>query len=292
MPPTRPDINPAPDRPTSSPGPLAGLKTAITTLLPVGPRPVADTATWQAAVWWIVPLGLLTGLIWAGVFRASWRAFGEVAGVCPIPALAVVLLDVTFLGYRQYRGAAQVLDIGRSERNTAAPADIQDRSIAALIVLVITVLTMWVLILALPKGPGYWPSGWRESWHLNELYPRPVFRPLILAPLWGHWAMLMAGNVGRARPGSSASGLCAAARPIVVLVTLLPVIGLTTIYCSRQGNRLLGLIVGLVVLAVTHVLSTIMGRRCRGQCFGSLFASAKVAEITFLLTYLALVARP
>jgi hypothetical protein len=253
--------------------------------------PPDNPETWRAAVWWFVPLGLLMGLAWAGVFRVSWRAFGEVAGLCPLSALAVVLLDVALLGYGRYWGLARVVDGIETEDGASRRSSNELRSVRGILTLVVTVLATWTLIVALPKGPGYWPSDWRETWHLNELYPRPVFRPLILAPMWGCWAMLLAAIVGRARPEGGAVGLCAVVTPIVVLAGLFPVVGITTIYCSRRGNRLLGLIVGLIVLAVTHILSAIMGRRCRGQSMATLFAAGKAAELTFLLVYLALVSR-
>ena len=265
-------------------GLIPGLITALRLLLPVRDWPPARSESWSSAVMWLVPLGLLWGLLWAAVFRLSWRIFGEVAGARFMPALVVLLLDAAFLGARQYWGAWRVL-CRVTARRTEGRSE-EGGSLAPMLGLMLILLSVWVLILSVPNRPGYWPADWRATLGLNELLPRPIFRPLILAPIWGRWAMLMAANVGRVRPGSMAEGFCAAVRPSLVLGAFVPTAALTAAYCAQFGSPLVGLIIALAVLGVTHLASTLLGRRLGGQSLSTIFAVSLLAQITFLLAYL------
>ncbi len=208
-----------------------------------------------------------------------------------MPALVVVVLDVAFLGYRQYWGLGHLFGSGGEAGRALEPDKDRNPLTGGVLVLVCVVLAMWVLVVSVPKGPSWWPTDWRADWHLTKLYPRPVYRPLILTPMWGCWAVLMAANVGRVRPGSAAAEFCRAVRPSAVLLSFVPVVALTAVYCSEGGNPLIGVVIGLVVLGVTHLMSTVAARRNNGQSYATLFAVSKVAELTFLLAYVAASAR-
>ena len=93
------------------------------------------------------------------------------------------------------------------------------------------------------------------------------------------------------RPGSVAEGFCAAVRPSLVLGTFIPTAALTAVYCAQSGNRLVGLIIALAVFGVTHLASTLLGRRLGGQSLSTIFAVSLLAQITFLLAYLVSSAR-
>ena len=48
----------------------------------------------------------------------------------------------------------------------------------------------------MPVAAPWYPSpdDWRH--YFVFMYPAPVYRPLVLAPLWGRWALLLAATVG------------------------------------------------------------------------------------------------
>lgn len=272
-----------------SAGDLTPLRLALRMLFPLGALPDAPAGLWRRAAWWFVPLGLVVGLAWAGLFRASWKVFGEAERLRLIPALVVLVLDAAILGYCQYWGVAHVIADGAHHRASNKPDASPGVPVAATLMLVFVPLALFVLLVAVPDSTRQ--SGWLEGLGLAALVPQPVFRPLILAPMWGHWAVLMAANIGRACPGSTVTGLCEALRPGTVLLSFIPLGVLTAAYCARDGHPLVGVIVALVVFGVTHLLSTVLGRRGGGQTEATLLASGMAAKLTFLLAYVAAVTR-
>lgn len=268
----------------------SGLRAALGLLLP-GLRG-ADRPGSLAAVHWLVPTGLAIGLIYAGVYRGCWRIFGEVSGVRLMPAVAVWLVDAILFSLPMYLGAARVADRwslplqpgGRADQGTTGDRWLGTAGVMTLMVLLVVKLVLWT---AIPKGILGWPTDWRR--YLNFLYPRPVFRPLILAPLWGRWALMLAGSIGRAAPGSgrSAPGLAGPASPVVVLGWFLVNLFVTGIYCGPRGRWMIGCIIGLVVLGVTFLFSVLAARRFGGRTAFTVYAAAALAEITFLIAYLA-----
>lgn len=277
---------------------MGGLLAAMAYMLPVGRISGQGTAT---AAGWIVLVGLLVGLAWAGVFRLSWRIYGEAGGLRVIPALAIVVLECLFTGAFLVRGfsrsVAQASErhatprLQRDDATNPGPTSCMDaRPVETVaLVLILTILAQWVLIVSIPVASPWWPTqGWRT--HFNFLYPAPVYRPLILAPLWGRWGLLLACSIGRTAREADAEtvALCRSVRPSVLLRwTLLPLV-LSAIYFGRDGNYLIGIIAGMILFGVTYLAAVTFARRLGGQTRESLFAAAQIAQLTFLAVYRAL----
>ena len=264
--------------------PSSAIWTALGVLLPLGGR-VRGAAS-SGAVHWLIPGGLAIGLIYVGLYRASWRVFGEVAGVRLMPAVIVWLADVGLFGLLMIAGFARTAE--RWPTPQPRSGDWSDRGFTlagalALSVLVLLKLALWV---AIPEGIAGWPTNWRR--YFNFMYPWPVFRPLILAPLWGRWGLLLAGGVGRAAPlEPPPAGLPGGTSLSAVLGWLVVVTGLTAIYSGRHGRWMIGCIISLGVLGVTFLFAVLSTRRFGGRTGFSVYGAALVAEVAFLLGYLA-----
>ncbi len=280
-----PPSAPSPGDPGRWAGHVRSLVLALRFFLPLGEVPTADTAAWRRASHWFVPIGLAIGLLWVGVFRAVWRLYGEeVTSLRLVPAAAVVLVDGLFVGYCLFGGLAATVNALTGRRHAREPEQEDAVALAqpAVMVLLLAILLELILISALRTGSWWWPSDWRR--YLNFAYPRLIYRPLLLAPLWGRWAILLAASVGRVAPRahSAAVGLSRASSPRRVLTTFLPPLIFTAAYCSRSGNVIIGTIIALAVLGLTFVSSVIIARRGGGQTRRSMLAAGKIAELIFL----------
>jgi len=233
---------------------------------------------------------MIVGLCWVGVFRVTWRLFGdpENTRVRLIPTLAVVALECAVLGRGLVLGLARSLDERDPQRGGPPPAG----SLTSVLTLVLTVAAYWALLAGIPDRIGWYPShdDWR-SW-FNVLYPRSTYRPMLLAPVWGRWAILLAAGVGRAATDADplVRGLSAAVRPGRVLLWAIVPIGLTALYTAREGpGRLFqGLLVTLLVMLVTYVAAVLFARRRGGQDADTICAAATIAQLAFLTAYRAL----
>ena len=298
--PVNTDDRDAPEAPldgTPSPGTTDGptstssLKLALRFLVPIGEPPAADPAAWRRAAFWFVPIGLAIGLLWVGVFRATWRLYGEeVTSLRLVPAAAVLTIDVLFTGYCLFGGLITTVNALTGRRHAREPEDegAPVLGLPAAMVLFLVIALELVLLSALRTGAEWWPSDFRRF--LNFAYPRLIYRPLLLAPLWGRWAVLLAASVGRvaSRCHPSAVGLSGAMSPSFVLVGFLPPLVLTAAYCSRSGNVIIGTIIALVVLGLTFVSSVIIARRGGGQTRRSMLAAGKIAELIFLAAFVSM----
>lgn len=276
------------DAPTS-PSRLRGLGHALRYLLPLGFRRVpTDANAFARAVPWIVPIGLLIGLLWAGAFRSSWRVFGETGNTRVVPALTIILMECLLTGPFLVLGLARTVHLLTGLRPRQPDHDpMTPLSPIGTLVLALTVLSQWVLVLSISDAPTWWPSqsDWRH--YFSFIYPRPIFRPLILAPLWGRWGILVAATVGKTarHTDDQTAALGLAMRPTRLLrQTILPLV-LTTIYFSRADNRFIGVVISMLVFAVTYVVSVAMARRGAGQTRQSLFAAGQVAQLALLAVY-------
>ena len=141
--------------------------------------------------------------------------------------------------------------------------------VLAVAVLVALKLALWA---AVPEGIAGWPADWRR--YFNFLYPWPVFRPLILAPLWGRWALILASGVGRAAPGQGGAVTVPVRSSLSgVLGWLVALTVLTAIYCGRHGQWMIGCIIGLAVLGCTFLFAVLTSRRFGGHTRASVYAA-------------------
>jgi cobalamin synthase len=263
-------------------------------------RAMGDARRARAAAAWIVPISLFIGLAWAGTFRATWRLYGEVVGIPIIPALCVILVEAFLTGRYLPLALARVVDIIDAGRTAVpgsgefVPPRIDDLSspprLRGTLMLILIVLAQFVLLASLRNYNPWWPpeDDWRH--YFNFLYPNPIYRPLLLAPLWGRWAILLAATIGRtaehADPGTVA--LCRSMTPGRLLrLGVLPLL-LSCVYFSREQNFLIGAVIGLAVFAISFVACVLMARRLGGQSRTTLLATGQVAQIAFLAAYRAM----
>ncbi len=268
-----------------------GLRLAFRFVLPFGDPAEPDPEEWRRARWWFLPIGLVIGFLWVGVFRVVWRLYGEeVTSLRLVPAAAVLLVDVLFTGYRSFGGLTSTVHALTGPRHAREPEEVNPNGLAqsAVMVLLLAIVLELVLLSALRTGAWWWPDDWRR--HLNFAYPRLIYRPLLLAPLWGRWAILLAASLGRVatRSHPAASGLSQAVSPTFVLATFLLPLGMTSVYCSRSGNLVIGAIIALTVLGVTFTASVVIARRGGGQTWRSMLAAGKIAELAFLCMFVGL----
>lgn len=272
----------------------SGLACAIRFLFPFGGRSSSVSRPFSpSAVTWVVPIGLLIGLAWLATFRISWRVFGEVAGIRVVPPLAVLVLELLFTGPFLAIGLARTVQLLVNPPREAPLDSTASRPEIGTLILILTVLSQWVLITSIPLVSVWWPplEDWRHNFRF--MYPAPIYRALILAPMWGRWGILAAACVGG--PASARAPLteiesetaqwCRSVSPLRLLRSaLLPTI-LTVIYCARDGRLHVGLIVSLLTFGITYLGAMAMALRGRGQTRDSLFASGQIAQLAFLALY-------
>ncbi|HKQ50030.1 MAG TPA: hypothetical protein VJZ71_18285 [Phycisphaerae bacterium] len=263
-----------------------GLSEALRLLFPVAQGlPPGRSTAWSRSASWIVPLGLFIGLIWAGLFRITWRVYGEAGNVRVIPALAIVLIECLLTGPFLALGLARTAHLLTGIKPLAATSDARaPLSPVGTLVLCLTVLSEWVLIASIRDDAAWWPSpkDWRS--HFNFMYPAPIYRPLLLAPIWGRWGLLLAASVGRTARGADEAivALCESMRPARMLRHAIVPVALTAIYFSREGNIFIGLIMALIVFAATYIVAVVMAQRGGGQSRQTLFAAGQIAQLAFL----------
>jgi hypothetical protein len=268
-----------------------GLMEALILLFPIGraERRINPLA-WGRAASWVVPLGVFIGLAWVGVFRISWRVYGEAGNIRVIPALAMVLVECLLTGPFLALGLARTAHLLTGATPLAPAGDPKaPLSPVGTLVLCLTLLTEWVLIASIKVETPWWPSleDWRSNF--NFMYPTPVYRPLLLAPIWGRWGILLAASIGRTARGADNAvvGLCESMHPARLLrQSILPVV-LTAIYSARGGNFMIGPIMALLVFAATYIVAVIMAHRGGGQSADAL-AAGQVAQLAFLAVYRAM----
>ncbi|MFO0973389.1 MAG: adenosylcobinamide-GDP ribazoletransferase [Phycisphaerae bacterium] len=273
----------------------SGALRAAARLLFRGPATREPPGVAAAMTALVVPLGLLVGLAWLGVFRATWRVYGEVDGLRVIPALAVVLLEALISGRYLLLSAAQVADLlhaqanGRDAEPSLAAPDATPGWHGTLI-LGLLLLAFWALLVSVPVVNPWWPEpeDWRSKF--NWLYPRPIYRHLLLAPLWGRWGVLLAACLGRTarRTDATTQAFCRAASPARLLRHSILPVSLTCIYFSRERNFLIGAVIGLAVLACSYLASVTLARRLGGQSRTTLLATGQIAQLAFLALYRAM----
>lgn len=289
---TQDTLQSPPHAPPPTGRPNRGLSAALRFLLPPGYEPIAyEPATMRRASHWFVPLGFVIGLIWIGVFRSTWRLYGEVGSIRPVPALAVVLVECLLTGPFLIMGLARTIHLlaGDKPRRPDEARNVPLSPVGTL-VLCLSILAEFVFILSLPAEGGWWPQ--REGWkrYLNLMYPQPIYQPLLLAPIWGRWAILLAATIGRTAHGADATtvALCSEMTTRRLLRrTIIPLV-LTAFYCGRSHNYMMGVIVALIVFCAAYLVSVVMAVRGGGQTRQSLYASGLVGQLAFLAVYRAL----
>ncbi len=285
---------------------LASLRTAAAFFWPVGwlwteparPAELDESAcqqgelqAWRRAVRWFVPSGLGVGLVWVGIFIVCKKQFWQAEALHVVPALAVAVIDSLFLSHRLWVGLALSAEaaVEPTRLRGASERDADRMGATGTLVLILAVTVTVGCLMSLPAGRLWWPGHGDPRRYLNWAYPSPIYRPLLLAPLWGRWAVLLAALVGRAstRAGREMHMLSQAVSPARVLAWIVLPWFLTAIYCSRHRNLVTGTIISLIVLAVSYQAAWVWARRGSGQTKDSVLAVGAIAQLTFLIAYLA-----
>lgn len=271
------------DETTSETRPASALRLAAQFLLPLNsfgaPERPTDAAGWSKAALWFPLYGLAVGILYAAVYRASWKWFGEYERLRLLPVALVLMADLGFCGYRQLAATVRLL-AGRAPR----PIDLGP---PASVAVALAVLLKFMMLLSLPVGAYPWPADWRE--HLGPLFPAVIYRPLVLMPLWGRWALLLAMSLGRMTPQSPAPlrDMAGGVRLAAMMAWWLATTLLTIAYSSAAITHLAhGVVIALGVLVSTYLASFWMARRSGGQNEDTVLATGLVAEIAFLAFYL------
>lgn len=237
---------------------------------------------WSRAAQWLPIWGLGIGIVYAIVFGLTWRVFGEYQGIRWVPAVAVLAADLSFCGYRMLAGTASLTSQRSIEEGGTPP------NLRGLLVVQLLMLIKFALLVSLPIG--IWRSGgWDPVFgKLGFLYPRAIYRALLLAPLWGRWAMMLAVTIGRIAPSApprfrrmaDGSSLAAIGASWLLLAVL------TTIYCSGSGEHLThGVILALVGMVMAYLAGFVLARRFGGQTEATVGAVGLITEVTFLICF-------
>ena len=219
--------------------------------------------------WQVWALSAAWGIAQAWLWALAWRVFGDYSGLPLMPVALIVALTFSWI-YR--RAAISLADsmVGRQERHLA-----------------ITVLVAaWVLILLGLQG---WHPDWAVSYPSWIRWARPmaVFRPLILAPLWGAWGMMITCLFSRPsftmQPAVSAyAGRCG---PIFVAAAMAVNLGLSLWYFNYLPWSQAAIPCATAVVALISGLA--LSRGGRRLTRKVLLANNLVAQLAFLTAYVA-----
>jgi hypothetical protein len=243
-----------------------------------------------ADVLWALPwLGLILGLAWSAVFAVAWRLFGEYpVGLRLVPDLAVVIADLLLTSCFTMAGV-RMLESLASRDDSLLNNHRKDITAAGVLAAIVLILVTYATLLAIPKGIEWWPADWRR--HLHWMYPRPIFRPLVVMPMWACWSMVLAAGIGRARPEPIGAPnlldkLAGQATPSHIFLGFLPAALLTAVYASRDKNPAIGFGIALVVFLCVYVAAMAAALRWRGQTGVTILAAGLVGRVAFVLCWL------
>ncbi|UCD27990.1 MAG: adenosylcobinamide-GDP ribazoletransferase [Planctomycetota bacterium] len=249
-------------------------------LFPFDDGKYLDDPNWRYASRWLVFWGLVIGAVYAVVFRGAWRWFGEYEKLRLVPVAVILSIDLGWCGYRLISSVAIVL-ASRNQQN-----DIMKLDVSVLVFVLIIVIFKLALLLSLPMGGRVWPADWRN--HFWPLYPYVTYRPLILMPLWGRWAMMLAIIIGRIAPADTSRlrRMAEGTNLVFIMFYWLLCSGLTVVYCSADVKHIpLGIVIALGIMVVTYLTSFFLARRFAGQTELTLGVTGLVGELAFLVFY-------
>lgn len=264
---------------------LRGFALAALFLFPLRDR-LSEDAGWRRAGQWFSAWGLIIGLFYAAGFSLGWRVFGEYQYIRFVPAVVVLALDLGFCGYRFVDALCRELPGGRG----ATAGEPITLTLPVLLAVLLLAMFKYAILLALPVG--YFRDSMSPTWRagLGPLYVQPaIYHPLILMPLWGRWAMMLAMRIGcmaansPARLRSMAGGLGLRS----LIGHWLAVSFLTMFFVSPPGGQLiLGVVAAPAVFLAAYLTSFALAKRHAGQTEGTILLAGLVGELAFLMTFL------
>jgi len=223
-------------------------------------------AAWLGVMAVSVAWGAGSTVLWSW----TWGLFGDFSGIPLMPVVAVLAVGGLWLYLRSIIALAGALG-----------GEGPGRSAAAAIIVVVWSLALVGLKSWNPDFPIYLP------YILQWIRPRMMFRALLLAPIWGGWAMLIGCQFSRptdhTEPAVAAFARgCGPLTATAVLAVMLPA---TILYFNHLAWTQLSISATAMVAAVGG--GTLLCRRCGGLCLRGLLAANMLTQIAFLLAYLA-----
>jgi cobalamin synthase len=238
-------------------------------------------SAWSKTARWLPFWGLAIGVLYAIIYRGAWKWFGEYQHLRLLPPVALLIADFGFFGYRPLAATVGLFD----RRPPGASPD--GLPLPAALALILIVLLKFAMLVVLPAGAVIWPADWRQ--HLGPLYPAVLYRPLVLMPLWGRWAMLLALCIGRVSPHGSdrLRRMAAGARLTRIIGWWFLIALLTVAYSSATPYHLAyGVVISLAILLATYLASFALARRFGGQTETTVHAAGLIGELALLMFYL------
>ncbi len=209
--------------------------------------------------------GIIYGVILSLCFAGSWKLFGEIyfseySRLRLIP-IAIILLLNGILGFRQLLGLAVTVDrlvIGenreKAEENVSTgQKDIPMICFPGQLAVLLLFLIKFTAFLAMPYQIPWWPGDWRR--YFNFLYPKVLYRVLILFGLWGKTAILIAGATGPTRADASQNDRVFRKKMNIrsLLGNLIITFVMTSVYFSSWKNHALGILVAFILFLMIYL---------------------------------------
>jgi len=242
-------------------------------LLTASEERLAGAAPERFAHAWIglMGLSLAWGVAMASLYAGSWGVFSDVTRIHLMPVALVVLATVVWMYRRAVADLASMVTGTRGEG--AAPAGAG-----------VTIL-LALAMLGLDGGkPDYSDS---LHWMLHWI-PSTMFRPLILAPLWGAWAMLITVQFCRPteRTEPAIAALTRGCGPLTAALCMLAPAA-ATVWSFRLFDYAAIIPVATVVAAIAGgwVFCRLQGAPTRR----GLLATNMLTQLVLILAYLAII---
>ena len=218
-------------------------------------------------------VGLMTGSLgWGilsmGVWATAWRVFGDYFGLPLMPAVAVVAVTTLWLYRLSFLALGEIIGDGPTG----------GRALGCSIIVAVFLFAMLGL------------KGWNPDWSTPTwqwIRPRALYRPLILAPVWGAWSMIIVPQFRR--PGKNTepavSAFSAGCGPLTAAACLVAPLAGSIVYFNYLQWTQLGISVATVIAAIGGGL--IFCRLVGGLNRKALLATNLLTQLVFFLAFLA-----
>jgi len=220
----------------------------------------------------LVLLSLGWGILSVGLWGVALKFVGDYYSGIPFMPVAAVVAPMTLWLYRRSLLALAESLVG---------ADPAGKAVGGAVIVVVIVLSL----LGLEKHGRDWPFYLPPAW--QWVCPMAPYRVLIVAPVWGAWAMLITCQFCRSRDHTEPA-VAAFARgcgPVAAAACLAPLLAATLLYFHFLGVWRLIVPAAAVVAAVAGGL--LLCRASGGLRRRALLAVNMLTQIVFFLAYLA-----
>lgn len=239
-------------------------------LLTADDQTLADQLPGRFARAWlgVMVVSLLWGSASVMLWSWTWGLFGDFYGIPFMPVAAVIAVGLLWPYARSVLAMAESL-VGRDGQRSVA--------VAALVV-------VWTLMLLGIRGQDDWPHYLPPI--LQWTRPQAMLRAMLLAPLWGGWAMLLAGQFSRpsARTEPVVAAFARGCGVFTTMIVLAPLLLATVTYFNNLPWTQLSISATAIIVAAAG--GALLCRRWGGLCRSALLATNMLTQIAFILAYL------